>query len=269
MPDEWCLLSTNLARLRERKIEVAVLPLGATEPHNLHLPEGQDVLHTTWVARRACELAWARQPAVICLPTLPFGVDCNLMAFPLAISVTQATLDAMVREIIASLKAHGIRKVVLVNGHGGNDFLPLVRQVQCDLDVHVFLCNWWQVGMDQYDAIFTHRDDHAGEMETSVALALFPEKVELELAQPGGDPGFRFEALRHGWVRTSRDFSKLNDHCAVGDPSQASAEKGRRYLELVCGRLSDFLAELAASPLDAQFPMQEQAHSRKPAPPPT
>lgn len=261
MPDEWCLLSTNLARLRERRIEVAVLPLAATEPHNLHLPEGQDVLHTTWVARRACELAWAQSPAVICLPTLPFGVDCNLMAFPLAISVTQATLDAMVREIIASLKAHGIHKVVLVNGHGGNNFTPLVRQVQVDLGVHVFLCNWWQVGMDQYDAIFARRDDHAGEMETSVALALFPEQVELERARSGEAAAFRFEALRKGWVWTSRDFSRLNDHCAVGDPRAASAEKGRQYLDLVCGRLSAFLTELAATPVDDQFPMQNAPES--------
>lgn len=256
MLNEWCLLSTNLRRLREREIKVAVLPIGATEPHNFHLPEGMDVLHTTWIARRVCELAWQRSPAVICLPTLPYGVDCNLLSFPLAISVTQATLDTMVREIIASLKAHGIQKIVLLNGHGGNDFLPLVRQVQIDLAVHVFLCNWWQVGADQYASIFSNRDDHGGEMETSVALTLCPEQVEMEYAASGSDPGYRFEALRQGWVRTSRDFARLNDHCAIGDPSQASAEKGRRYLDLVCERLSEFLVELADSPLDPQFPQK-------------
>lgn len=254
MIHEWDLSTTNLGRLRKRKYEVAVLPIGATEAHNRHLPEGQDHLHVTHVARRCCELAWAECESVICLPTIPYGVDCNLSAFPLSLHVSQSTLDAMVREIITSLVGFEIRKVVIVNGHGGNDFTPLVRQIQCDLAVHVFVCNWWTVGHDRYAEFFENPDDHAGEMETSVALALFPELVEMESAGDGKARAFRFEALREGWVRTSRDFGRLNDFCAVGDPSRASAEKGRRYLGLVCERVSRFLAELARAPVDEHFP---------------
>lgn len=185
MINEWDLLETNLRRLRDRKYEVAVIPTAATEAHNLHLPEGQDVLHTTWMARRVCEMAWPRCESVICLPALPYGVDCNLLGFPLSIHVSQATLDAMLRDIITSCRHHGIRKIVLVNGHGGNDFVPLVRQIQSDLDVHVFICNWWMVGSDRYGEIFTHPDDHAGELETSVAMHLFPHLVEMEHAKDG------------------------------------------------------------------------------------
>ncbi len=65
---------------------------------------------------------------------------------------------------------------------------------------------------------------------------------------------FRFEALRKGGVRTSRDFAKLNDHCAAGDPAGASAEKGREILDIVCERISTFLVELAQSPIDELFP---------------
>ena len=85
MIHEWELVSTNLRRLSERRYEVAVLPTAATEAHNRHLPEGQDVLHTTAVARRCCEAAWRETQRVICLPTIPYGVDCNLLAFPLTI----------------------------------------------------------------------------------------------------------------------------------------------------------------------------------------
>ena len=254
MIDEWDLTATNLHRISQRHYEVAVLPTGAIEPHNRHLPIGQDFRHGTYVARRTCQLAWARCESVLCLPTLPYGVDCNLMSFGGAIHVSQACLDAMVREIIASLHAHGIRKVVLLNAHGGNDFAPLIRQIQCDMDVFVFVCDWWNVGHDRYGEIFDAPDDHAGEFETSVALELFADLVEPGVAGDGKTRPFRFEALREGWVRTSRDFARLNDHCAAGDPSAAAAEKGRKYLDLVCERISAFLVELAGSPIDEVFP---------------
>jgi creatinine amidohydrolase len=254
MIDEWDLTATNLHRISRRRYEVAVLPIAAIEAHNRHLPEGQDFRHTTHVARTACQAAWPRCESVICLPAIPYGVDCNLMAFPLTIHVSQATLDAMVRDIVGSLRRHGIRKVVIVNGHGGNDFVPLIRQIQTDLDVHVFLCNWWRVGFDKYGEIFEAPDDHAGEMETSIALALYPELVEKDVAGDGAVRPFRFEALRRGWVQTSREFVRMNDHCASGDPSKATADKGRRYLDLACGRIADFLVELAQAEIDEAFP---------------
>jgi creatinine amidohydrolase len=254
MINEWDLTATNQSRLRRRKYEVAVLPVGAIEPHNLHLPEGQDFRHTRWVARRCCELAWGQCESVLCLPALPYGVDCNLMDFPLTIHVSQAALDAMMGDIIHSLRHHGIRKIVILNGHGGNEFVSLIRQIQTELDVFVFLCNWWRVGHDKYDEIFEKPDDHAGEFETSVALALYPELVELEAAKDGKVRDFRFEALRKGWVRTSRDFARLNDHCAAGEPAAGTAEKGRKYLDLVCERVGMFLVELARADIDEHFP---------------
>jgi creatinine amidohydrolase len=253
---EWDLTKTNLHRLSQNKPEVAVLPVAAIEPHNRHLPEGQDLFHTSYIAERSCGLAWEKCRSVICLPAIPYGVDCNLLDFPLAIHVSQATLDAMVRDIVVSLRKHGIRKIVLFNGHGGNDFRPLIRQMQCDMDVHLFQCNWWQVGLDHYSEIFDKPDDHAGQFETSVALALHPDLVEMANAGDGAARPFRFEALRKGWVQTSRQFVRLNDHCACGDPSGATAEKGRKYLDLVCERVAAFLAELAQSPVDKWFPQE-------------
>ena len=259
MIDQWDLTAMNMHRLSQRHYEVAVLPTGAIEPHNRHLPEGQDFLHTTEVVRRCCKLAWEKSPSVLCLPTIPYGVDCNLMAFPMAIHVRQSCLDAMVQDIITSLHAHGIRKIVIVNGHGGNDFTPLIRQIQCDLDVYVFGCNWWLVGGDRYNEIFDAPDDHGGQFETSVALALYPQLVEEDIAGDGMARPFRFEALRAGWVRTSRDFARLNDHCAVGNPAGASAEKGNKYLEVVCERISNFLVELAMARIDENFPYEPPA----------
>lgn len=254
MINDWDLTQTNLDRLSQQNLKVAVLPIGAIEPHNRHLPEGQDFLHTTHVAKQSCKLAWQKCNSIICLPTIPYGVDCNLMDFPLTIHVSQSTLDAMVRDIIYSLHKHSIRKIVIINGHGGNDFLPLIRQVQCELDVYLFLCHWWKVGLDKYNDIFEKPDDHAGEFETSVALELYPELVEIDKAETALPRPFRFKALNEGWIQTSRRFINLNDHCAVGDPANASAEKGRIYLDLVCTRISEFLIELAHTPVDDLFP---------------
>ncbi len=254
MISDWELARTNLARLQSRHIEVAVLPIGATEPHNRHLPYGQDFLHTTEVGRRCVRDAWLATQKVILLPSIPYGVDCNLMDFPFAMHIRQSTLEALVDDLVRSLRHFGIRKIVILNGHGGNEFKGLIRQLQCDYDVHLFLINWWQVGSDQYDHIFDRPDDHAGELETSVAMYLYPQLVESEKAGSGASKKFRFEALNQGWVKTSRNFGKLNDHCAVGSPIMASAEKGETYLNLVCTRITRFLVELANSPIDETFP---------------
>lgn len=254
----WDLKRANLACLREHKYEVAVLPVGAIEAHNHHLPEGIDVIHTEYVAQTSCRKAWELCRSVICLPAVPFGVDSNLLAFPLTIHVSQKTLDAYLTEIVQSLRQHGIRKVVIVNGHGGNEFRPLVRQLQYDTDVHVFVCNWWKVGADVVSKMFGKGDDHGGAFETSVALEICPQLLDVQKAGDGRVPPFRFEALQKGWVGTSRDFSKLNDHCAISSDVAPDVEKGRQYLSLVCDRISSFLVELAQSEIDASFPMQRQ-----------
>lgn len=254
--NEWDLTTTNMYRLTKNKPKVAVLPTSAIEPHNWHLPEGQDFLHTSYISELCCKIAWEKCQSVICLPAIPYGVDCNLMDFPLAIHVSQTTLDAIVRDIIVSLHSHSIKKIVIINGHGGNDFTSLIRQIQCDIDVHVFQCNWWKVGLDKYNEIFEKSDDHAGEFETSIALELYPKLVELSNAGNGIYRSFRFEALKKGWVQTSRRFSMLNDHCAVGNPSRATTEKGRKYLNLVSERISAFLVELADDQIDEFFPLE-------------
>ena len=258
MINEWDLTQTNQSRILNNKPTVAVLGASAIEAHNYHLPEGQDFLHTEALVKRVTKIAWEKTKSVICLPTLPYGVDCNLMEFPLTIHVKQSTLDLMISEIITSLNHHGIKKILLINGHGGNDFSPLIRQIQSDLDVHVFWCNMYEVGKDEHTNIFENMDDHAGELETSIALALFPELVELEKANRGDYRNFRFDALEKGWIKTSRNFSKLNDYCCNADPSLSTAAKGEEYLQLISRRISNFLVELAEAEVDEYFPHQSK-----------
>ena len=80
--------------------------------------------------------------------------------------------------------------------------------------------------------------------------------VEMDNAGDGRVRPFRFEALQKGWVKTSRNFARLNDNCASGIPTDATAEKGKKYLDLVCARISQFLIEFARQPIDEYFPHQ-------------
>jgi len=250
----WDIASMNMSILSQYKFETAILPVGSLEPHNRHLPYGQDLFHTNWIARQSCKVAWQNCNSIACLPPVPYGVDCNLMDFPMTIHVSQTILDGLLKDIILSMRRHGIRKFVIINGHGGNEFIPFVRQIQSDCDVYVFLCDWWKVGFDIYKEIFKCSDDHAGEMETSIALALYPKLVNMKAAKNSPVRQFRFEALQKGWIRTSRNFSKINDDCAAGNPFDASAEKGKKYLDIVVNRISSFLLDLSKSEIDEYFP---------------
>jgi creatinine amidohydrolase len=259
----WRLDELTYHDTRDRRFEVAVLPLGATEPHNLHLPYGTDTLEATTIGDHICQEAQRRGARVLLLPTIPFGTETNLREFPYALNLNPSTLLAVIRDLVASLELSGIRKVLLLNSHGGNDFKPLLRELYGQTQVHLFLCNWFQMIADRYDAIFTHRDDHAGEMETSFALAYFPALVRHQTdgslaADEGRTAVCRFQAVSQGWVSITRPWHLLTTHTGSGNPHAATAEKGHRLMELLVQRLAAFLVELSQSEIDDQFPFEQR-----------
>jgi creatinine amidohydrolase len=107
--------------VKEHPYEVAVLPLGATEPHNLHLPYGTDTFESEEISGRACEAAHQRGARVVMLPAVPYGTETNQMRFPLAMNLNPSTLFAVVRDLVNSLEQHGIHKLLILNSHGGNE----------------------------------------------------------------------------------------------------------------------------------------------------
>jgi creatinine amidohydrolase len=255
----WNLAEVNYGYVKEHSYEVAVLPLGATEPHNLHLPYGTDLFEGQIVGERICEAAHAQGAKVILLPTLPYGTETNQMAFPLAMNLNPSTLAAVVSDLVRSLEHHGIRKVVLLNSHGGNELKPVLRELYGQTKLHLFLCNWYQVMLDVYDEIFDARDDHAGEMETSFALAWFPELVARRddgtlAADAGSTASTRFEAVNRGWVSITRPWHLLTTNSGSGNPHAALADKALRMMDVVVERLGRFLVELSAAPIDEKFP---------------
>src|SRR5436309_14402767 len=99
---EWILAEQNHAFVRAQQWEVAVLPFGATEPHNLHMPYGTDNLQVEAIGQGACERAYRAGAKVLLLPTMPFGVNTNLLRIPgaLACSVTPTTLLALLTDLV-------------------------------------------------------------------------------------------------------------------------------------------------------------------------
>ncbi len=251
----WILSELNYSHVRDQApFDVAVLPLGATEPHNLHLPYGTDTIQVEAVAERACALAYERGARVVALPAIPFGTETNMMRFPLTMNLQPTTVARIITDLVDSLETHKIQKCVLLNGHGGNDLKWVLRELNLKTTVHLFLCNWYRVGADHHAEIFTKVGDHADELETSMILHLAPNLVELQKADPGTEAISRFDAVRHGWVQITRPWHLATTNTGVGDPRPATAQKGAALFELVVGRISDFLVDLAHSPIDEHFP---------------
>ncbi len=253
----WCLSEVTLKQIREQGLpEIAVLPIGSCEPHGLHLPYGSDTFEAVIIGERVCALAHERGAKVMLLPAIPYGVNSNLLSFPMTIHVSQETLNTILSDIVFSLEKHKVYKLVLLNGHGGNDFLGGLRDLYGKTKVWIFLVNWWKVGSDKLGEIFEEVGDHAGEMETSVCLAIIPHLVHLEDADDGAVRPFRFEALTKGWAWTTRPWERLTKNSGHGDPRKATVEKGERYLNILVERIANFLVELSQSPIDEWFPFE-------------
>jgi creatinine amidohydrolase len=253
---EFILAEQTHAFIRAQPWQVAVLPFGATEPHNLHMPYGTDTFQVEELARRACTRAWERGAKVVLLPAIPFGVNTNHLKVPgaLACSLLPTTLLAIISDLVEALSLQGVKKLVLLNGHGGNELKPLMRQLHHRTDVFLCLCDWYRMAGDLYPGIFEKPGEHADEVESSLGLAFFPEMMHPELADDGRAAPSRFAAINRGWISITRPWHLVSTNTGLGDPKAATAEKGQRLMEALTERLGDFLAELAMAEKDERFP---------------
>jgi creatinine amidohydrolase len=245
----WILAETNWKAVSRTAFDVAVLPWGATEAHNWHLPYATDVIQCDAVAAEAARIAWEAGARVAVLPTVPFGVQTGQLDIPFCLNLNPSTQLALLRDLARALAGQGVRKLVILNGHGGNDFRALVRELQPQVEVFLCAINWWSC----LDAgpYFDQPGDHAGELETSVMMHVAPDLVlPLDEAGAGRERRPRIAGLREGWAWAPRRWTAVTDDTGVGDPSAATAEKGAAFLAAVAGRIGGFLVELAAADVD-------------------
>jgi creatinine amidohydrolase len=247
----YILQETNWKQVKSEKYEVAVIPWGATEPHNYHLPYGTDTLETAKIAEIAAEKAWARGSKVMVLPTIPFGVqNPGQIELPFCLHVPPSTQIILFRDLLKALSNQGIKKIILLNGHGGNEFRPLIRELQAEFkNVFLGLMEWFKlVNIDDY---FEDSGDHAGEMETSLIQHLFPGLVlPLDEAGEGRSKAFKLKGLNKKEAWTPRNWSKVSEDTGVGNPKKADPQKGEKYLNVITNIISDFIVELGNNDLD-------------------
>jgi creatinine amidohydrolase len=246
----YILAENNWKTIKDPNFELAVLPWGATEAHNFHLPYGTDIIEAESVAAESARLAWEKGSKVIVLPCIPFGVNTGQADIKLDINMNPSTQLGVLRDVIEVLDRHKIFKLVILNSHGGNDFKSMIRELGLKFP-RMFLCqcNWYQA-VDQKE-YFENKDDHAGEMETSVMMHLTPSLVlPLTEAGDGAAKKFRFAAIREGWAWAERKWSQVTKDTGVGDPRRATAQKGERYFKAVTEKVAHFFVELAKTSQD-------------------
>jgi creatinine amidohydrolase len=241
----WLLAEVTWNDVQHGHYEVAVLPWGATEAHNRHLPYGTDTIETDFIAAEAAALAWRAGARVLVLPAIPLGVQTGQLDIPFCLNLNPGTQAAILRDLLDSLSGQ-VRKLVILNGHGGNDFRPMIRELQPRTPIFLCVVNWYQA-VDAA-AFFEEPGDHAGELETSVMQHIAPGLVlPLSSAGPGTERRFRIAALREGWAWAPRHWRSVTADTGVGDPRGATADKGARYIAAVTQRIGAFLTELAAA----------------------
>ena len=251
-PRPFVLGETTWADVKATRFELAVLPWGATEAHNTHLPYATDNLETEAVAAAAAEHAWNRGARVLVLPCVPFGVNTGQREVPFCLNMMPSTQTAVIRDVLASLERHGIRKLVILNGHGGNDFKQIIRELQPSTAILLVQVNWWQVV--PASRFFEEPGDHAGELETSAMQHLRPDLVRpLASAGPGKARRHRISAFREGWAWMPRPWTQVTDDTGVGNPAKATAEKGAKYFAAVTVAVGAFLVDLAAADASELF----------------
>jgi creatinine amidohydrolase len=238
--------------VQQSTYEVAVLPWGATEAHNYHLPYGTDIYEAEAVAIEAARIAWNAGAKIVVLPAVPFGVNTGQLDIQLTINMNPSTQMAVLADVVAALEGQGIPKLVVLNGHGGNDFKPLIRELQARTTQLIVTVNWWSIlDSTQY---FHAPGDHAGELETSVMLYLVQDLLlPLSEAGKGEERPFTVRALREGWAWTPRAWTRATRDTGVGNPAQATSEKGARYFAAVTEAIAGFLTELARTRVEELY----------------
>ncbi|MEX2111162.1 MAG: creatininase family protein [Gemmatimonadaceae bacterium] len=240
----YVLAESTWKSVKSTPYKVAILPWGATEPHNYHLPYGTDIYETAAIAKRAAEIAWKKGAKVVVLPTVPFGVNTGQLDLKLTLNMNPSTQFALLGDIARAISGQGMKKLVILNGHGGNDFRQMIRELQPQVDLFICTINWWTcVAGSEY---FTDPGDHAGEMETSIMLSLQPDLVRpLSEAGPGKARKFRVAGLREGWAWAPRRWSQVTDDTGTGNPAAATTAKGDKFLAAATEKIGGFLVDLA------------------------
>lgn len=241
----YLLAETNWKAVKATDYDVAVLPWAATEAHNYHLPYATDIIEGDAIAGEAARIAWEAGAKVIVLPCIPFGVNTGQTDIKLDMNLMPSTQLAILRDLITVLDRQGIKKLVVFNSHGGNNFRTMLRELGVAFPEMLLVETNWFKAIDR--ARFVEEGgDHADEVETSLVLHLRPELVlPLSEAGDGAEKQPKIKAFKEGWVWRERPWSVITESTGTGDPSKSTAEKGELIFRHLTAKFARLFIDLA------------------------
>lgn len=228
---------------------LAILPWGATEPHNQHLPYLTDCILSHDIAIDAAQQALAsNQVRCMVLPPVFMGSqNPGQRELTFCIHSRYETQKAILTDIVASLHHQGIQKLIIINGHGGNNFKNMIRDLAVDYPDFLLATTEWFTIVPPNE-FFEEKDDHAGELETSVMLHYHPEWVNMALAGEGKSHPFALRSLNEKIAWVPRNWQRVSDDTGIGNPRKATPEKGKKYAKAVTEKLCQLFTEIAQAP---------------------
>ena len=240
---DWSdLRTTDGAHLRPEDA-IAILPIGSTEQHGPHLPLGVDTLLVEAVARRAAGLAGTAR-RVLVLPAIPVSLAEHHMGFFGTLTLDLPTFQGIIRCVVTSVARHGVRRVLLLNGHGGNRaaLLVMTDALTRELGLPLAAATYWELAPLAFAEILEGQRTlrHACEAETSMMLALAPDAVGMTEARGVAAPA---DGLERDAVHRWHPMSRWTASGVVGTPSLATARKGERLLDAAAAALARRLTD--------------------------
>ena len=182
-----------------------------------------------------------------------FGVNTGQKDIHLNINLNPSTQLAILRDILTVLNRQGIKKFMLLNSHGGNNWKAIIRELGLEFP-EMFMCvtHWFKLAKES--SIFENPGDHAGEMETSMLLHLAPKLVlpRKEWGQ-GKERKNSIKAFEEGWTWSERPWSKITADTGVGNPKEATTEKGKSFFDITCQKMSALFVDIAESNIDKLY----------------
>ncbi len=243
--NEFDLSVSSYGKVKDLEYDLVILPWGATEPHNYHLPYLTDCILSHDVAVDAAEIAKKRfDIRCMVLPPIIMGSqNPGQRELKFCIHSRYETQKAILTDVVNSLDAQGFNKLVIINGHGGNNFKNMIRDLSLDYPNFVIAASEWYTVLpgQQY---FDEPGDHAGELETSVMMHYHPELANLDEAGDGSSKTFAIKSLNEKVAWIPRNWQKVSNDTGIGNPKMSTVEKGKKFANDVANKYAELFEDL-------------------------
>ncbi|WP_121711843.1 creatininase family protein [Streptomyces sp. E5N91] len=241
---QWNRLTAAELRDLAARDALVLLPVGATEQHGPHLPTGVDDFLASEVCGRAALLA-SERTGVVVAPSVPIGLSEHHMPFGGTLTLSLATLHALLRDICRSVTRVGFSRILIVNGHGGNmtALNALTTELTVELGTPIAFASYFGAGREVVRTTLETQDGlmHACEGETSMMMAAYPELIRPEHLPEAHGPRFTLPAESADPVYMAVTFDRVTESGVAGDARVASADKGERMLAGCARALADII----------------------------